>query len=76
MCTVYPTSSGPDSGETDTLARTQSFRVPPKNQRIFRAADLIKGDLLGTGFFGKVFKVGTGDELVDNISTFFGMNDR
>ncbi|XP_043208197.1 LIM domain kinase 1-like isoform X1 [Amphibalanus amphitrite] len=60
-------SSGPDGGESDTLARTQSFRVPPKHQRIFRAADLVKGDLLGTGFFGKVFKVThrtTGETMV------------
>lgn len=26
-------------------------------QRIFRASDLIQGELLGKGFFGQVFKV-------------------
>lgn len=31
--------------------------MEPKNQRIFRASDLVKGELLGTGFFGQVFKV-------------------
>ncbi|XP_043250508.1 LIM domain kinase 1 isoform X1 [Colletes gigas] len=42
---------------TCDLSRTRSFRVEPKNQRIFRASDLVKGELLGTGFFGQVFKV-------------------
>ncbi|XP_014237967.1 LIM domain kinase 1 isoform X1 [Trichogramma pretiosum] len=48
---VSPTSSACD------LSRTRSFRVEPKNQRIFRASDLVKGELLGKGFFGQVFKV-------------------
>ena len=39
------------------LNRTRSFRVVPKNQRIFIASDLVKGELLGTGFFGQVYKV-------------------
>lgn len=39
------------------LSRTHSFRVEPKNQRIFRASDLVKGELLGKGFFGQVYKV-------------------
>ncbi|OXU31192.1 hypothetical protein TSAR_001653 [Trichomalopsis sarcophagae] len=39
------------------LSRTRSFRVEPKNQRIFRASDLVKGELLGKGFFGQVYKV-------------------
>lgn len=42
---------------TCDLSRTRSFRVEPKNQRIFRASDLVKGELLGKGFFGQVFKV-------------------
>ncbi|KAL0102893.1 hypothetical protein PUN28_018295 [Cardiocondyla obscurior] len=42
---------------TYDLSRTRSFRVEPKNQRIFRASDLVKGELLGKGFFGQVFKV-------------------
>ncbi|XP_077295938.1 LIM domain kinase 1 isoform X2 [Arctopsyche grandis] len=40
------------------LARTRSFRVdarPPPT--VFRAADLLQGELLGSGFFGQVFKV-------------------
>ncbi|KAL9914445.1 LIM domain kinase 1 isoform X1 [Glossina fuscipes] len=39
------------------LSRTRSFRVEPKPQRIFRAADLVIGELLGKGFFGQVYKV-------------------
>lgn len=42
---------------TCDLSRTRSFRVEPKNQRIFRASDLVKGELLGKGFFGQVYKV-------------------
>ncbi|XP_053951605.1 LIM domain kinase 1 isoform X2 [Anastrepha ludens] len=39
------------------LSRTKSFRVEPKPQRIFRASDLVLGELLGKGFFGQVYKV-------------------
>lgn len=40
------------------LSRTKSFRVEPtKSQRIFRASDLVKGELLGQGFFGRVYQV-------------------
>ncbi|XP_073994181.1 LIM domain kinase 1 isoform X2 [Rhodnius prolixus] len=39
------------------LSRTKSFREGQKSQRIFRASDLVKGDLLGQGFFGQVFRV-------------------
>ncbi|XP_078039852.1 LIM domain kinase 1 isoform X2 [Augochlora pura] len=48
---------GSSTNPTCDLSRTRSFRVEPKNQRIFRASDLVKGELLGTGFFGQVFKV-------------------
>ncbi|KAG8233523.1 hypothetical protein J437_LFUL013647 [Ladona fulva] len=44
--------------DTCDLSRTHSFRVEPtKSQRIFRASDLVKGELLGKGFFGQVYKV-------------------
>lgn len=43
------------------LSRTKSFRVEPPNgvhnQRIFRASDLIIGEMLGRGFFGQVYRV-------------------
>lgn len=39
------------------LSRTKSFRVEIKNYRIFRASDLVKGNLLGKGFFGEVYLV-------------------
>ena len=41
----------------NSLSRTKSFRVEPKSYRIFRACDLVKGSLLGRGFFGEVFEV-------------------
>lgn len=49
-------STSPTNSACD-LSRTRSFRVEPKNQRIFRASDLVKGELLGKGFFGQVYKV-------------------
>ncbi|XP_043482401.1 LIM domain kinase 1 isoform X1 [Leptopilina heterotoma] len=48
---------GTSPNPTCDLSRTRSFRVEPKNQRIFRASDLVKGELLGKGFFGQVYKV-------------------
>lgn len=51
----------PDANQMYDLSRTKSFRVEPPNgvhnQRIFRASDLVIGELLGHGFFGQVFKV-------------------
>lgn len=41
----------------NALSRTKSFRVEPKSYRIFRACDLVKGALLGKGFYGEVFEV-------------------
>ncbi|XP_046980150.1 LIM domain kinase 1 [Schistocerca americana] len=49
--------SPPSGRESCDLSRTRSFRVEPKSQRIFRASDLVKGELLGKGFFGQVYKV-------------------
>ncbi|XP_071478976.1 LIM domain kinase 1-like [Diadema antillarum] len=42
---------------TSPLSRTQSHKVSNKNHRIFRPADLIKGEVLGQGYFGKAVKV-------------------
>lgn len=43
------------------LSRTKSFRVDPpdgtNHQRIFRASDLVIGEMIGHGFFGQVYKV-------------------
>jgi LIM domain kinase 1 len=48
-------------GKMFDLSRTKSFRVEPpngrSNQRIFRASDLVIGEMLGRGFFGQVYKV-------------------
>ncbi|XP_063218880.1 LIM domain kinase 1 isoform X2 [Bacillus rossius redtenbacheri] len=49
--------SPPVMRDSCDLSRTRSFRVEPKSQRIFRASDLVKGELLGKGFFGQVYKV-------------------
>ncbi|XP_013406826.1 LIM domain kinase 1 isoform X2 [Lingula anatina] len=39
------------------LSRTQSFRAGSKNHRVFRASDLVAGEVLGSGFFGQASKV-------------------
>lgn len=39
------------------LSRTKSFRIEEHSQQVFRTSDLIKGELIGKGFFGKIFKV-------------------
>lgn len=45
------------NNEIYDLSRTKSFRIEHNPQRIFRASDLVQGELLGKGFFGQVFKV-------------------
>lgn len=60
---LHHTGDRDDRDENCELSRTQSFRVEPHNrksvhsQKIFRASDLVMGDLLGSGFFGRVFRV-------------------
>ena len=39
------------------LSRTQSFRTRSPDQRVFRASDLLPGEVLGKGFFGQAIKV-------------------
>ncbi|XP_063703703.1 LIM domain kinase 1 isoform X2 [Culicoides brevitarsis] len=39
------------------LSRAKSFRIENKAQKIFRASDLVQGELLGKGFFGQVYKI-------------------
>lgn len=51
-----------DHDDDCELSRTQSFRVDPRirksvHSQIFRASDLVQGELLGMGFFGRVFRV-------------------
>ncbi|XP_075983639.1 LIM domain kinase 1 isoform X2 [Anticarsia gemmatalis] len=46
------------SGVLCDLSRARSFRVEPApGQKVFRASDLLQGELLGSGFFGEVYKV-------------------
>ncbi|XP_059054787.1 uncharacterized protein LOC131848856 [Achroia grisella] len=47
------------SGVLQELSRARSFRAAPAPAppRVFRAADLLQGELLGSGFFGQVYKV-------------------
>ncbi|XP_022831823.1 LIM domain kinase 1 isoform X2 [Spodoptera litura] len=46
------------SGVLNDLARARSFRAEPEpGQKVFRASDLLQGELLGSGFFGEVYKV-------------------
>ncbi|CAH0713436.1 unnamed protein product, partial [Brenthis ino] len=55
-------------GVLGDLSRARSFRAEPcSGQKVFRASDLIQGELLGTGFFGQVYKVtqrATGEVMV------------
>ena len=52
-----------DRDDECELSRTQSFSVQPlsrksiHSQKIFRASDLVLGELIGSGFFGRVFRV-------------------
>lgn len=57
LCNNLFVNRSPPTREVCDLSRTRSFRVEPKSQRIFRASDLVKGELLGKGFFGQVYKV-------------------
>ena len=50
---LFTSECSRESGYCD-LSGTKSFRVEPKNHRIFRASDLTQGELLGKGFFGQV----------------------
>lgn len=51
----------PNSKRCTDLSRAHSFLEPRPQQRVFRASDLVKGELLGQGFFGQVYKVTTKD---------------
>ncbi|XP_045468751.1 LIM domain kinase 1 isoform X1 [Harmonia axyridis] len=51
----------PNSKKCLELSRAYSFLEPKPQQRVFRASDLVKGEMLGQGFFGQVYKVTTRD---------------
>ncbi|CAH2052611.1 unnamed protein product, partial [Iphiclides podalirius] len=47
-----------EGGVLCDLSRARSFRAEPaQGQKVFRASDLLQGELLGAGFFGQVYKV-------------------
>lgn len=58
---VISVPRAPNSKRGIELSRAYSFLEPRPQQRVFRASDLVKGELLGQGFFGQVFKVTTRD---------------
>ncbi|KPJ11649.1 LIM domain kinase 1 [Papilio machaon] len=59
MSKLLDVVEGPEaSGVLCDLSRARSFRAEPaQGQKVFRASDLLQGELLGSGFFGQVYKV-------------------
>lgn len=59
MSKLLDENHAPPANDFYDLSRTKSFRVDAQETtpRIFRANDLVVGELLGKGFFGQVFKV-------------------
>lgn len=59
MSKLLDENHAPPATDFYDLSRTKSFRVDAQEitPRIFRASDLVVGELLGKGFFGQVFKV-------------------
>lgn len=67
-----PTPPGTKSG----LARTLSFREQARSQCTFRACDLVKGELLGKGFFGQVNIISHFLPLVHHHSSINGSHKK
>ncbi|XP_061162708.1 LIM domain kinase 2-like [Saccostrea echinata] len=47
----------PSRTKSVDLTRASSFKTQPTSHRVFRATDLIQGEVLGKGFFGQAVKV-------------------
>ena len=41
----------------EEVSRSHSEKSPAKNHRVFRASDLVVGEVLGRGFYGQAVKV-------------------
>ncbi|XP_064612503.1 LIM domain kinase 1-like isoform X1 [Liolophura sinensis] len=52
-----PSPAPPSRAKSIDLSRTQSFRSQSHDHRVFRARDLVSGEVLGKGFFGQAVKV-------------------
>ncbi|KAJ8312730.1 hypothetical protein KUTeg_010103 [Tegillarca granosa] len=52
-----PSPLPPSRQKSIDLTRASSFRLQPQSHRVFRANDLITGEILGRGFFGQAVKV-------------------
>lgn len=74
----YVNCRAPNSKRCLDLSRAYSFLESRPPQRVFRASDLVKGELLGQGFFGQVFKVGLRflRKLVKTLTIVSGYHQR
>lgn len=52
-----PSPAPPSRQKSVDLTRAHSYRLQSSNHRVFRASDLIHGEVIGTGFFGRAVKV-------------------
>ncbi|XP_069136274.1 LOW QUALITY PROTEIN: LIM domain kinase 1-like [Argopecten irradians] len=52
-----PSPIPPSRQKSVDLSRASSLRQQPQTHRVFRASDLIHGEVLGKGFFGQAVKV-------------------
>ncbi|PVD33120.1 hypothetical protein C0Q70_08569 [Pomacea canaliculata] len=52
-----PSPVPPSRQKSFDLGRSASFHTPSLDHRVFRASDLIPGEVLGQGFFGQAIKV-------------------
>ncbi|XP_076434588.1 LIM domain kinase 1-like [Babylonia areolata] len=71
-----PSPVPPSRQKSVDLGRSASFHTHSQDHRVFRASDLISGEVLGQGFFGQAFMVThkvTGEVMV--IKELFNFNE-